>query len=181
MGTITRLEGRLDDEKRHALLETASEQGDRLQRLINELLVVASTEHDTVAINHRPVAVAQLLEQVVRDTSRLTDGRATASVGVGIETVVTDPVKLQQILSNLVENAGKYAPDGPIEVRASRSGAEILFTIDDQGPGIPAEDRERVFQRFVQLDQSSTRRQGGRASGSTSAGSSQVSSVAAWC
>ncbi len=161
MGTIARLEGRLDDDKRHQLMETAAEQGDRLQRLINELLVVASTEHETVPISHRPVSVGQLLEQVVRDTSRLTDGRASTSVGVGIETVVTDPVKLQQIISNLVENAGKYAPSGPIEVRASRSDGEILFTVDDQGPGIPGEDRERVFQRFVQLDQSSTRRQGG--------------------
>jgi len=161
MGTMVRLEGRIDAEKRRRLMETAVDQGGRLQRLIDELLTVAAAEHETVSVACRPVSVEQMLEQVLRDTARLTEGRASAYVGVGIDTVVTDPVKLQQILSNLVENAGKYAPSGSIEVHASRGDGEIRFTVDDHGPGIAVEDRERVFQRFVQLDQSSTRRRGG--------------------
>ena len=161
MGTMARLEGRIDEGKRQLLMETAVDQGGRLQRLIDELLVVAAAEHETVTVTHRPASVSQMLEQVVRDTSRLTEGRVSAYVGIGIDTIVTDPVKLQQILTNLVANAGKYAPSGPIEVRVSRGDGEIHFTVDDHGPGIPVEDRERVFHRFVQLDQSSTRRQGG--------------------
>ena len=161
MGTMTRLEGRLGEEKRRQLMDTAVDQGGRLQRLINELLVVAAAEHETVTIAHRPVAVAQLLAQVVRDTARVVEGRLSAHVDGDVDNVVTDPVKLQQIISNLVENAGKYAPDGPVSVRVSRVGEEVRFAVEDHGPGIPVEDRERVFQRFVQLDQSSTRRQGG--------------------
>jgi signal transduction histidine kinase len=60
-----------------------------------------------------------------------------------------------------VENALKYAPGGAVEVAAVRGGAGTTFTVTDRGPGIPAADRERIFERFVQLDQSSTRRQGG--------------------
>jgi len=162
MGTMARLDGRIDEGKRRQLVDTAVDQGGRLQRLIDELLVVAAADHDTVAVNRRPVSVEQVLDQVLRDTAVRTEGRASAAyVGIGIDTVVTDPEKLQQILTNLVENAGKYAPTGPIEVRVSRGDGEVLFTVDDHGPGIPAEDRERVFRRFVQLDQSSTRRQGG--------------------
>jgi signal transduction histidine kinase len=70
-------------------------------------------------------------------------------------------VLLERILLNLVENAAKYAPDGPIELHAGVSGDVVTLAVVDHGPGIPPEDRERVFERFVQLDQSSTRRQGG--------------------
>ena len=76
-------------------------------------------------------------------------------------TVVSDASKLERILLNLVENAAKYAPDERIELHAARVGAEVGLSVVDHGPGIPEADRERVFERFIQLDQSSTRRQGG--------------------
>jgi signal transduction histidine kinase len=73
----------------------------------------------------------------------------------------TDRSKLARILLNLVENATKYAPSGPIDLFATSAGAEVCFRVVDHGPGIPVADRARAFERFVQLDQSSTRRQGG--------------------
>jgi signal transduction histidine kinase len=62
---------------------------------------------------------------------------------------------------NLIENATKYAPSGPIEIEAMAAGSRALFFVTDHGPGIAPDDRARVFERFVQLDQSLTRRQGG--------------------
>ena len=74
---------------------------------------------------------------------------------------MSDPSKIERVLLNLVENAAKYAPGQPIELQATRAAGEVRLSVVDHGPGIPARDRERVFERFVQLDQSSTRRQGG--------------------
>src|SRR5207302_2647422 len=75
--------------------------------------------------------------------------------------VRTDEHKVHQILANLVENASKYAPEGTIAVRVARRPGAVDVSVSDRGPGIPEADRERCFERFVQLDQSSTRRQGG--------------------
>jgi signal transduction histidine kinase len=62
---------------------------------------------------------------------------------------------------NLIENAAKYAPNGPIEIEVMAAGARVVVFVTDHGPGIAATDRERVFERFVQLDQTLTRSQGG--------------------
>jgi signal transduction histidine kinase len=62
----------------------------------------------------------------------------------------SDEHKLFRILVNLIENAAKYAPDGPIELEAIAGGDKVLFFVTDHGPGISRADRERVFERFVQ-------------------------------
>ena len=78
-----------------------------------------------------------------------------------VGSVSADPARLRQILLNLIDNAVKYAPDGPIDLRVASAGADVHLAVVDHGPGIPEVDRARVFEQFVQLDQSSTRRQGG--------------------
>jgi signal transduction histidine kinase len=79
----------------------------------------------------------------------------------GLPHAWTDEGKVRQIVANLVENAIKYAPEGPIQVTVDRLDDRVAVSVRDHGPGIPVADRERVFERFVQLDQSSTRRAGG--------------------
>ena len=79
-----------------------------------------------------------------------------------IHAMVCDERKLYRILANLVENAVKYAPTGLIDVAAAAADdGWMSFVVADRGPGIAAVDRERVFERFVQLDQSSKRTRGG--------------------
>jgi signal transduction histidine kinase len=158
--TMLRLDGRLPEHDRGVLLKMALEQGGRLQRLIEDLLLVAAAEHTRVRVERGRVDVAALLEDLRGDTVEVTSGRVTVSLA-GHAVVVTDQAKLLRILRNLVENAAKYAPDGPIEVAAEMRGSELVVAVRDHGPGIAAEHRQRVFERFVQLDQTSTRRQGG--------------------
>jgi signal transduction histidine kinase len=98
---------------------------------------------------------------VVKETSVVTEGRVVATVRPTNGVVRTDEQKLQRILVNLIENAAKYAPDGPIEIEVMAAGARVVFFVTDHGPGIAPNDRERVFERFVQLDQSLTRARGG--------------------
>ena len=89
------------------------------------------------------------------------DGRLVATVRPVVGQIRTDEHKLQRILVNLIENAAKYAPDGPIEIEVMAAGARVLFFVIDHGPGIGTADRDRVFERFVQLNQTLTRSQGG--------------------
>jgi K+-sensing histidine kinase KdpD len=158
--TLNRLDGRMTDAQREELFTMTVEQGGRLQRLIDELLLVAAAEHSEVALDRDVVQVAELFGSIAADTSASTRGRLVSRIDTS-DRVVTDHAKLERILLNLVENAAKYAPDCPIELVAARAGVQTRFSVIDHGPGIPAADRERVFERFVQLDQSSTRRQGG--------------------
>jgi signal transduction histidine kinase len=67
--------------------------------------------------------------------------------------VAADPDAVRQIVLNLLDNAAKYGPSGQtITVRAARSDARACITVDDQGPGVPPAERERVWERFERLD-----------------------------
>ena len=69
---------------------------------------------------------------------------------------------LLQVLGNLLDNAAKYSPDHtPIRLEASRAGALAVLAVEDAGPGVPAPERDRIFERFTQLDSGATRRAGG--------------------
>ena len=161
VSTLRRCRDRLDEFDVERLLGTAIEQGDRLKRLIEDLLQVASAEHGDMAPEVHSIDVASLVGSVVGDLAGTSGQRLAAHVDPGCNGLTSDPQRVRQILSNLVENAIKYAPSGPIEVLARPAAAAVDLLVVDHGPGIPADDRERVFERFVQLDQSSTRRQGG--------------------
>ncbi|MEY2423287.1 MAG: hypothetical protein QOI95_3354 [Acidimicrobiaceae bacterium] len=159
--TVARLGDRLDDERRANLLAGAVGYGERLSRVIEELLLVAAAEQSSASVHSTELDLDGFVQRVVKETSVVTDGRVVATVRPSSGQIHTDEQKLQRILVNLIENAAKYAPDGPIEIDVMAAGARIVFFVTDHGPGIAPTDRERVFERFVQLDQSLTRSQGG--------------------
>jgi len=76
-------------------------------------------------------------------------------------TATIDPDHLGRVLINLLDNAAKYAPGGPVEMRAESHGSTIEIAVVDHGPGIRAEKRGRAFERFGQLENADTRSQGG--------------------
>jgi signal transduction histidine kinase len=159
--TLDRLDGRMTEEQRAQLFTMTVDQGARLQRLIDELLLVAAAEHSDVQLQREPIDVAELFAAIAASGAAAVGPDRLAWTAAGVGTVVSDPSKIERVLLNLVENAAKYAPDAPIELVATRTTDELRMEVVDHGPGIPAGDRARVFERFVQLDQSSTRRQGG--------------------
>ena len=161
MQTIRRLGERLDEDRRSLLVDSAVDQGRRLKRLIEDLLLAASADHGAVQTVHEAVDVPALLAGVVEEMSAAAEGRVLLAVDPGLGELVSDAHRLRQILVNLVENATKYAPGAPVEVSARQVAGICYLSVRDWGPGIAPEDRERVFDRFVQLDQSSTRQCGG--------------------
>jgi signal transduction histidine kinase len=75
--------------------------------------------------------------------------------------VAADPDKLRQVLVNLIENAVKYTREGRIEVRLDPHNGWVRFSVSDEGPGIPASQQERVFEKFYRLDPNMTQGVGG--------------------
>ncbi len=165
VSTMRRLDARMSPEQRGTLVDMALRQGARLQRLIEELLLLATVEDGQAAPTaSEAVELPRMVEEIVaalaeqHPNEARPDVRLTSSNWSGIH---TDEQKLHQVLCNLIENAYKYASGGPIRVQAAAFEDRAVIDVIDTGPGIDAADRERVFERFVQLDQTSTRSQGG--------------------
>lgn len=159
--TLRKLADRIPETKRVELLDASIEQGNRLQRLIDELLLVAAAEHEESGAVCVETEIAPIVTGIEHEVRLTTGGRLDVRVGAGVDRVFADAGRLRQILLNLVDNAAKYAPHSAIELNVSADDGDVSFAVVDHGPGIPAIDRTRVFEQFVQLDQSSTRRQGG--------------------
>lgn len=159
--TLQRLGDRLSDADRARLLQMSSSQGTRLRSLIEDLLLVAAADHQEVTAASEPIDVGPLCTSLGAELTAAVGARLRVDAAPGTGVVMADADILRRILGNLIENARKYAEEGTITLSVRREGAHIVFAVSDEGPGIPPQDRERVFERFVQLDQSTTRRQGG--------------------
>ncbi len=159
--TLRRHRAQLPAADQGELLDMGLNQGARLRRLIEDLLVVAATDHQTIGAERLPVEIGPLLRDLARELQPGFGGRVHTEISFAAPTVVTDADKLRRIVANLLENARKYAPDGEVLIEALQGDGSLIIRVSDEGPGVPVAERERIFERFVQLDQSSTRRQGG--------------------
>jgi two-component system sensor histidine kinase KdpD len=76
----------------------------------------------------------------------------------GLPPLQVDRVRIETVIRNLVENAVKYAgPEASIRIQAQRSGEHVIFRVSDDGPGIPPEERERIFESFYRVESGLTR------------------------
>jgi signal transduction histidine kinase len=152
-----------DEETRRALLEAVDRQSERLRRLIEDLLVAARIEsrrlHPVVA----PVSLGGLVRQVVDAIGmRVDTHRLHVDVAAEPEPIRTDERRVEQIVSNLIDNALKYSPrESTITLRVDPAPGGAQISVADEGPGVPSELREKIFERFYQADQTSTRSVGG--------------------
>ncbi|MEX2458912.1 MAG: ATP-binding protein [Actinomycetota bacterium] len=161
--TLRRAKSRIDPEAEASLLEAADRQSDRLRQLIENLLIVGRIESHQVAADMTEVAVGNVIERVAEEVVGY-DAAARVQVVLerGLPQIDTDEGKLHQVVLNLLENALKYSPaESPVIVRAAPQGEGVTLSIEDRGQGIPAEVRDRIFDRFFQVDQTSTRSVGG--------------------
>jgi len=161
ISTLRRLGGRLDEKSTARVLEMADRQGKRLHRLIDDLLMLAAIEQSSAHLDAEPTDVAGIANEVNDELSRLATNSITADISDDVGVIASSPARLRQVLTNLVENAVKYGAGSAIEVVGRRRGDEIVLAVIDHGNGIAIQETSRVFERFVQLDQSATRSHGG--------------------
>jgi signal transduction histidine kinase len=131
----------------------------RIQRLIEDLLLLAHADEHTLRLRRRPVDLDDLVFDEARHLRDATDLQIdTAAVSAG--RIHGDVAGLRRVLRNLGDNAARHASSRVCFALAERDGAVVL-AVDDDGPGIPQADRERVLQRFVRLDDARARDAGG--------------------
>jgi PAS domain S-box-containing protein len=158
-------------EHRDQALDIAQRQVKQLARLIDDLLDVSRITTGKIELCREPVALADAVSRAVETTRAQIDAaHQTLTVALPSEPIWldADPVRLAQILGNLLANAVKYTPsNGSIHLSAHAEAATVAIHVRDTGPGIPAELLPRIFELFVQGDSSLERSRGGLGVGLT--------------
>ena len=137
----------LGPEDRKTFLEVIHRQSNRLSSIVDTLLLASRLESGGLGTRRAYISVGELLRDAA-EASNSTD-RISVEVEPGVG-VIADPFKVHHIVRNLMENACKYSPPGSaVLVRATAPDEkEVVIEVLDQGPGIPEDEREKVFQRF---------------------------------
>jgi signal transduction histidine kinase len=139
--TLVVHEGDLTEAERSRMLAAIGRQTRLLDNITADLLAAGQAQHGTLAVQLEKVDPADIVRSVVDDTFDLT------VVNDYRPLVVTDPMRLQQMLGNLLSNALKYG-DPPFEVRVEAAGSEVSIAVHDSGPGVPEAFRPRLFQEY---------------------------------
>jgi two-component system sensor histidine kinase KdpD len=139
------------DQARAELLETADESLDRLTRLIENLLDLSRLEAGALAVSLAPVALDEVVPLVL-DALGPDGSRVVVDVSERLPEAYADAVLLERVLVNLLANALRYSPAGrPPLVAASCHAGSVEIRVVDRGPGVPEEQRERMFAAFQRL------------------------------
>jgi signal transduction histidine kinase len=138
-------------------LERMERQGDRLLRLVENLLTASRIESRQLPLSVGRVMFDDLVKEVVEGLAPDED-RITIRMPSDLPVLHTDRQLLGRVVSNLVDNALKYSPEGtPCELEGHAEGDHLVFWVQDHGIGIPPELIPRIFERFYQVDSSTTR------------------------
>ena len=146
--TLRRRRSTMDEEQVDEFLEVIASQADRLTRLVDDLLVLAGLEAGGIVVTPEPVLLVPFLETLIRDEP----GGDRVRLSVSAEapaTIETDPLRLHQIVANLLANALKYSSqDRTVSLVVVAEGGDVILDVADSGPGILADDLPRIFEPY---------------------------------
>ena len=155
--------GALND-KSTATLARILANGKHLLGLINTVLDISKIESGQFKLSLGEYALSSMVETVRGATESLAAAKKLAletEVAKGLPHGLGDEQRLTQVLLNLVGNAIKFTDAGEVRISAGASNGRFVLSVSDTGPGIPPEERERIFEKFHQIDNSNTRTKGG--------------------
>jgi PAS domain S-box-containing protein len=162
--TLRRNDVAFDEAQRERLLAIVEAESDRLARIINEVLAASRLDAGTFPLFVESCDPAKLARQVV-ETSRVHLPRRVAvelTMDDALPPVAADRDMVRQVLTNLLENAVKYSPEGgAVHISLERQEGRVLFGVRDEGLGIPLHEQKRIFEKFYRLDPDLTRGVGG--------------------
>jgi signal transduction histidine kinase len=149
VGTLRRDDARWDRKIVDESLQVIEEEADRLSSYIENLLDASRLQANGFAIKRNDVQLADVIQHVVdRQQTQTKKHKITIDIPEPLPIVVADENRINQVLTNLVANAIKYAPDGNIEVQAFKQAENLIICVCDEGPGIDPNDAPFVFDRF---------------------------------
>ncbi len=139
------------------------EQFDHLNQMINDLILLSKADSTEMALKMAPLRLDLLIQDLCNLFQVLAEQKNIALETGPLEevTVTGDKVRLQQLFTNLIDNAIKYTLQGTIYITVERKEGEALVKMKDTGIGIPEEEQEKIFKRFYRMDKSRSRETGG--------------------
>jgi two-component system OmpR family sensor kinase len=143
------------------VMRRIEQEGERMGELVEELLLLARLDQG-LPLEREPLDLAALLDAAV-DAARATDPERPIDVeSIGQLVVIGSESRLRQVVDNLLGNARVHtSARTPIHVRLAAEGSDVVLEVADQGSGVPAEEADRIFERFYRTDRSRTRGKGG--------------------
>src|SRR3954451_10617714 len=163
--TLRREDMVLAEPQRTGLLEVIASESDRLARIVNDVLWVSRLESNRLRTKVEPGDAVALARSVVDAAHQYIPSKIKLMLKTpkeGVPPVAADADKIRQVLTNLVENAVKYSPDGGrVTVDVSSAVARARFSVRDEGLGVPPAEHRRIFEKFYRLDPDLTRGGGG--------------------
>jgi two-component system sensor histidine kinase VicK len=140
-------------------------ESDRMTHIVQDLLTLSrfDSEHSELKLSRFPFveAVKDIYNAVYMEAQKH-NHTLTLAAEPGLPEVMADRERVIQVMMNIVSNSIKYTPDGGhIAIRAGRAGGKVWMEVDDDGIGIPEEDRPRIFERFYRVDKARSRQSGG--------------------
>ncbi|MFC7339419.1 sensor histidine kinase [Haloferula chungangensis] len=153
-----------DPEKQRETISSMLEESQRLNDLIDTMLMFARVESGRVAVDLKPISLSELTATVCDSVEVLAtekDQRMELEVRPNVR-VSADEILLRHALMNILHNAIRYSPElSTIQVRCLEENGDAIIEVKDQGPGIAAEHQSKVFERFYRIDQARSRAEGG--------------------
>jgi signal transduction histidine kinase len=155
----------LEEKKTREYLQLIAQENERLGRLLQNFLTFSRMEREKYAFHFSILPVRQIIDaatESVRGRFDARECRINVQVEENLPLVMADPDALAAALINLLENAHKYSEESkPIVLRARTNNGSVMFSVTDNGIGIPPRERKRIFQPFYQVDQRLSRKGGG--------------------
>lgn len=145
---------RMDPVMQRELLEIINRGADRLDLLINELLDVSRIERGRLDLNRREARLEPIIHRAVSEIeAKGHRGRFRVTLAPGLSPHRIDPEKILRVLIILLDNAVNFSPpETPVEIYVEEINGQVRVSVCDRGPGIPEKDRERIFERFYQVE-----------------------------
>ena len=142
-----------DEETKRSFARSIEREADRLNRLVSNLLDMTRIEDGAIKPEKEWYMLPELVQDVLGRLRPLLQGRVVnTQVPADLPPVELDYMQIDQVLTNLIENAVRYTPkDSPIDVSAHYEGEQVVINVADRGPGIPPADLERVFDKFYRV------------------------------
>jgi signal transduction histidine kinase len=156
------LKGRNAEEYQEGLAHFI-EQFDRMNQMINDLILLSKADSSQEKLDLVPLQLDILIRDLCNFFQVLAEqNKISLQLGEIQEvTVAGDKTRLQQLFTNLIDNAIKYTPNGTIRIEVTREGDFVQTRITDTGIGIPREEQESIFKRFYRVDKSRSKETGG--------------------
>jgi two-component system phosphate regulon sensor histidine kinase PhoR len=156
-GGIHTINGRGDDldvEQKDRLLRLIEQESVQLVRIVDQLLISTQLDRHQLRLHESNVELSTFCEEVIASALTRTSDTTTVTLDAPNRIMLRcDESLLRQVLVNLIDNAIKYSGgDGHVDVRLTEEIGQVRIDVQDQGPGIPAAEHERIFEKFYRLD-----------------------------